>query len=247
MFELQLITTTVRTAAGGAVARVVDATDWSLATPPGREAWAVFLALDRVGSVLAQEIAEPAFGYDATLFQTPGNPAGTVDVPLPADGVYRVRGVAVPAVADAAAVGTTFPPTGLAVGTLYYRLDTARFAYKGANFTTFPLTWAEILEAGRTDAGLLARTGESYTLASEGLRDALARLNLAYLQAGPRARAALVGEYAAADLLIKGAARQSELGFYADAVTSLNAASRLLGSCLPNLNQSLPALRTGRE
>lgn len=249
MFHLLLSAQLVLTPTGP-VARVSDLTDWTQAPGGGvRNDWALFLSATRLGSVATQDAdLEPA-SYEPHLFQSGSNLAGTVDVPLRGDGVFRIRAVAVPALTTLQA-GTTFPVTGLATGRMYYNLTSQQFSFKGPAFSNTPTSWADVLQAALTDNGdgtidtlnLLEKAGDTYCLGSSELSAALAHLNLAYLEAGTRTRAVLLQEYINADLLISGAGHQFNAGFYADAATSLTAARRLLGACLPDFAQSLPAL-----
>ena len=234
MFQLRLSASTVLVPTGS-VARLTDLSDWSLATG-ARGTWAIFIAAGRLGSITAQDAELEPLSYEPRLFQSGANPAGTVDVPLPGDGVYRVRAAAVPVLLNAGMF--TLAP----VGRLYYRADLAAFVYKTPAGASQPVgDWAAVREAALTDE-LLERSAEAYAFGTAYSQAALAHLNLAYLEAGPRARALLLHEYVAAELLLSGAGRQFEAGFYADAATTLRAVERLLGACLPGFYQSLPAI-----
>jgi len=243
MFQLKLSAQTLLTASGS-VARVTDLTDWSQASNP-RAAWALFLSVQQLGTIQADDRVVTALAYEPHLFQSVGSLPGTVEVVLPTDGVFRLQAVAVPVLADAAqlALATT--------GRVYYRLDTQQFTYKLSSLLASPVTsWSDILSAASTDNGeltsdvgnLLDKSAEAYTLATAELQAGLAKLNLRYLEAGNRSRTLLQHEYSQVDLLLSGAARQIQTGFYADASTTLTAAQRLLGACLPGYAQSLPAI-----
>lgn len=243
MFQLRFSTLVVLTSTGP-VARLTDLTDWSLA-PSARGTWAIFLAAGRLGSIAAQDAELEPLSYEAHLFQSGANAAGTVDVPLPGDGVYRVRAVAAPTLLNAAAF------TAATSGRLYYQLDLAAFVYKTPAGTSQPVSdWAAVRNAALTDnilegaetRNLLDRAAEVYAYGTADSQAALAQLNLAYLEAGPRARLQLLNEYVPAELLLSGGGRQFEAGFYADAATTLRATERLLGACLPGFYQSLPAI-----
>lgn len=230
MFQLQLSVTTVTTAAGP-LARLTDLTDWS-AAPGGRTGWALFVSATRLGSLATQDADLAPFSYEAHLFQSGANPAGTVDLALPQDGIYRVRTLAVP-------VGAEPVPAG----TLYYDLASAGFYFKTAAGTVRPvLTWADVLSLGASQPTLLDTAAENYARTDFAAQAGLALLNLRYLEASRQPRQLLLNEYVAADLLLSGSGRQFGAGFYADAATSLTAAERLLGACLPAFAQSLPAL-----
>ncbi|WP_216726070.1 hypothetical protein [Hymenobacter siberiensis] len=179
----------------GPVARVTDLTDWSQG-PGARADYALLLTGAKLGSVQAQDVVLEPMAYDPALFQSGANPAGTVDVPLPGDGVFRFTATAV-------------------------------------------------YSAGAADAE--PATTDGYAFNDQFLQAALARLNLRYLEAGTQKRAALLEEYLHTDLLITGGSRQYELGFYADAATSLTAAEHLVGRSLPGFAQSLPALLTNAD
>lgn len=243
MFQLRFSTLVVLTPAGP-VARLTDLTDWSQASS-ARGTWAIFLAAGRIGSIAAQDAELEPLSYEPRLFQSGANPAGTVDVPLPGDGAYRVRAVAVPTLLNAAAFAAATP------GRLYYRLDSAAFVYKTLAGTGQPVSdWAAVRNAALTDnslegaetRNLLDRAAETYAYGSADCQAALAQLNLAYLEATPRARLLLLHEYVQAELLLNGGQRQFDAGFYADAATTLRATERLLGACLPGFYQSLPAI-----
>jgi len=239
MFNLQLSATFVATPAGP-VARVVDLTNWALATPPTRASFALFISTLRLGSLAAQDTdLEPA-SYEPVTFRSGVNPAGTVDVPLPGDGAYRVRAAAVPTLLDTAALGAAV------IGRLYYRLDTAQFLVKvSANLTRPVLSWNDVLLATTTDPVLSNYLGDVHAFADGDARAGLARLNLKYLEAGARTRAVLLAEYGHAQLLLSGSREQFIQGFYADAATSLTATARQLGACLPGYGQSMPAIPAG--
>ena len=186
MLILNLSLTLVSTP-NGRLVRVTDLTNWSAAAQP-RAAYNLVLVGVKLGSVQAQDVLLAPVAYDPVLFQSGANPVGTVDVPLPGDGVFRFMAEAQP------------------------------------------------LSGGEAEAGT-----DGYVHQEFALQSALARLNLAYLEAGTHKRAALLKEYIQADLLITGAGRQYGLGFYADAATSMTAAERLFGIFLPGFHQSAAA------
>lgn len=245
MFILQLSAQLVTTATGS-VARVSDTTNWSQAISP-RASWAIFLSAARLGSTLAQASDLPPLSYDPVLFQSGANPAGTVDIPLPGDGVYRLQAVAVPVLLSAAAL------VAATAGRLYYRADTDQFIHKvSAALNKVVTTWAQVLDAALTDnaAGtldprnLLEKSTDAYVLGDAALVLALAHLNLRYLQAAERPRRLLLEVYQQGELLLRGARLQVEQAYYSDAATVLLAAQRLLGGesgCQPGPAASAPA------
>lgn len=235
MLQLQLSVATV-TSPAGSLARLTDQTDWSTALG-GRAGWALFTSATRLGSLAAQDTELAPFSYEAHLFQSGANPAGTVDLVLPLDGVYRLRTVAVPVVADTVALAAAL------AGNVYYQLSTAGFYFKNLTGATSPvLTWADVLSASATQLTLLDGAVENYVRTDFTTQAGLALLNLRYLEASRQQRHLLLDEYVAADLLLSGSAHQFDAGFYADAATSFTAVERLLGACLPAFAQSLPAL-----
>lgn len=248
MFQLTLnasLVLPVYPATGPAVARVTDLTDWSQAVSV-RGTWAIFLSAQQVGSIQAQDSDLLPASYEPHTFQSGSNPAGTVDIPLPGDGVFAVRGVAVPVLLDAAEFALA------TAGRVYYRLDNQQFVYKASSTDTAGtqiLGWEDIVAASATDLGaggqdstLLEKSGVVYLTSTQGLEAGLATLNLRYLEANARSRTVLQQEYSRVELLVSGAQYQAKYGFYADASTSLTAAQRVLGACLPGFAASLPAI-----
>ena len=226
----------------GAVARVMDLTDWNQAVSP-RGTWALFLAGAQLGSIQAQDADLVPASYEPHTFQSGANPAGTVDVPLSADGVFRLQAVAVPVVLSQQEFAL------VTAGRIYWRLDTQQFVYKTPTGSTTLTSWDDVLDAAGTDNGdgadtqnLLEKSAVSYVLNDAALQAGLAQLNLRYLEAGNRQRTGLQHQYSQAALLVSGAGRQLALGLYVDSATTLTAASRLLGACLPGFGQSMPAL-----
>lgn len=243
MFQLKLSAVLVRTPTG-AVARVTDQTDWSQAISV-RGTWALFLAGTQLGSIQAQDQDVQPTSYEPHAFVSGTNTAGTVDVPLPGDGVFKLQAVAVPLVLSPAELALA------TVGRLYYRLDTEQFIYKvSATSSTVVGSWNDVLDAASTDLGepggqdvpLLEKSAVAFVLGTAELEAGLALLNLRYLEATNRERTPLQHHYSQVELLVSGAERQAKLGLYADASTTLTAAQRLLGACLPGFAASLPAL-----
>ena len=215
---------------GRAIVRITDQTDWAQAPNP-RESYAIFLTGSRIGSVVSQTSELPAFSYNAQLFRSAANPPGTVEVAVAFDGVLRLQAIAVLVVADEVALAA-------AAAGIYYQEDVDQFYSKNVQGTiALVSSWEDLLQLGEVDDAT-----EVYAFNKSGLETALATLNLRYLEAGNRVRRVLVEHYVLTDLLVDGARRQFERGFYADAATTILAAERLVGPCLPDFEASLPAL-----
>lgn len=232
MFQLALSASVISAADGSsATALVRDLTDWTQAPDlTTRAQWAVFLVGARIGGASTRDVPLTPTSYNPVTFQSAGQPAGTVAIPLTSEGVFRFQAVAVPVInTDAEAL---LAPAGR----IYYRLSQGRFLFKVTNgvFITVE-TWADVLTASVTDIvvgsaspRLLDKSTEVYGFNTSITTASLARLNLAYLQTSGRARQTLRETYTDADLILNGARRQFGLGYYSDAAITIVAAQRLL-------------------